>query len=88
MGEFSLQEAERTFLEMLEAVARYKVEKVFFDGRELTGDPKTMERFLYGEFAAESVFKFRDRGVLLPQNSPMFLETQCLTHGGLAKPSQ
>ena len=63
MGEFSLQEAERTFLEMLEAVARYKVEKVFFDGRELTGDPKTMERFYYGEFAADSVFKFRDRGV-------------------------
>jgi hypothetical protein len=63
IGEFSLQEAKRTFLEMLEAVARYKVEKVLFDGRRLTGDPKTMERFYYGEFAADSVFKFRDRGV-------------------------
>jgi hypothetical protein len=63
MGEFSLQEAERTFLEMLEAVARYKVEKVLFDGRRLTGAPDTMERFYYGEFAADSVFKFRDRGV-------------------------
>jgi hypothetical protein len=63
MGEFSLQEAERTFLEMLEAVARYKVEKVLFDGRRLTGAPDTMERFLYGEFAADSVFNFRDRGV-------------------------
>jgi hypothetical protein len=63
MGEFSLQEAERTFLEMLEAVARYKVEKVLFDGRRLTGAPGTMERFYYGEFAADAVFKFRDRGV-------------------------
>jgi hypothetical protein len=63
MGEFSLQEAKRTFLRMLEAVARYEVEKVLFDGRRLTGDPKTMERFYYGEFAADSVFKFRDRGV-------------------------
>jgi hypothetical protein len=62
MGEFSLQEAERTFLEMLEAVARYKVEKVLIDGRRLTGAPETMERFYYGEFAADSVFKFRDRG--------------------------
>ena len=63
MGKFSLEEAKRTFLEMLEAVARYKVEKVLFDGRRLTGDPKIMERFYYGEFAADSVFKFRDRGV-------------------------
>ena len=63
VGEFSLQEAERTFLEMLEAVARYKVEKVLFDGRRLTGAPDTMERFYYGEFAADSVFKFRDRGI-------------------------
>jgi hypothetical protein len=62
-GEFSLQEAERTFLEMLEAVARDKVKKVLFDGRRLTGDPDTMERFYYGEFAADSVFKFRDRGI-------------------------
>jgi hypothetical protein len=61
MGEFSLQEAKRTFLEMLEAVARYKVKKVLFDGRRLTGAPETIERFYYGEFAANSV-KFKDRG--------------------------
>jgi hypothetical protein len=63
MGEFSLQEAKRTFLEMLEAVARYKVKKVLFDGRRLTGAPKTIERFYYGEFAAYSVLNFRDRDV-------------------------
>jgi hypothetical protein len=55
VGEFSLEEAGRTFLEMLEAVARHKVRKVLFDGRGLVGEPKTMERFYYGEFAARAV---------------------------------
>jgi len=55
VGEFSLEEAGRTFLEMLEAVARHNVRKVLFDGRGLVGEPKTMERFYYGEFAARAV---------------------------------
>jgi len=62
-GHFSLSEAKRTFLEMLEAVARHTVKKVLFDGRELTGEPETMERFFYGEFAAKTVRAFADRGV-------------------------
>ena len=53
-GNFSLEEAKRTFLEMLEAVARHKVKKVLFDGRRLTGEPKVMERFYYGEFVAQT----------------------------------
>ena len=64
VGEFSLVEARRTFLEMLEAVARHKVSKVLFDGRELAGEPATMERFYYGEFAARAVAEFADRGML------------------------
>ena len=63
MGEFSLEEAKRTFLELLEAVARHQVKKVLFDGRKLTGDPGTLERFYYGKFAADAVLQFRDRGV-------------------------
>ena len=63
VGEFSLDEAKRTFLEMLEAVARYKVRKVLFDGREITGAPRAMERFNYGEFAAQSIANFETRGV-------------------------
>jgi hypothetical protein len=63
MGDFSLDEAKRTFLEMLEAVERYKVKKVLFDGRRLKGAPEIMERFYYGEFAAASVWKFVARGV-------------------------
>ena len=63
MGEFSLDEAKRTFLEVLEAVAQHKVKKVLFDGRRLTGEPYTMERFYYGEFVAQAVWRFVDRGV-------------------------
>ena len=63
MGNFSLTEAKRTFIEMLEAVARNKVGKVLFDGRGLSGNPGTMERFYYGEFAAKAVAKFTPPGV-------------------------
>ena len=64
VGEFSLGEAKRTFLELLEAVARHKVGKVLFDGRGLAGEPKTIERFFYGEFVARAVAEFADRGML------------------------
>jgi hypothetical protein len=62
-GDFSLEEAQRTFSEILEAVARSKVEKVLFDGRGLAGNPELMERFYYGEFVAETVGKFTADGV-------------------------
>lgn len=55
VGEFSLEEARRTFLEMLEAVARHNVRKVLFDGRGLVGEPRTMERLYYGKFTAQAV---------------------------------
>ena len=61
-GEFSLEEAKRTFLEMLEAARKHQVEKIFFDGRKIVGEPEIMERFFYGKFAAQSVKKFADRG--------------------------
>ena len=51
-GEFSLEEAKRAFLEMLEAIAQYQAEKVLFDGRNLKGEPARIERFFYGYFAA------------------------------------
>jgi hypothetical protein len=62
-GVFSLGEAERTFLEILEAVAQHKMKKVLFDGRRVTGEPKVMERFYYGKFVAQAVAEFADRGV-------------------------
>jgi hypothetical protein len=63
MGDFSLEAAKSTFIEMLEIIATQKVKKIIFDGRELTGEPKTIERFYYGEFAAQAVVEFEDRGV-------------------------
>ena len=62
-GKFSLAEAKRTFVEMLEAVAQNKVGKVLFDGRGLEGSPDFMERFYYGKFAAETVVQFGASGV-------------------------
>jgi hypothetical protein len=57
-GEFSLAEAERTFLEMLEAVARHKAKKILLDGRELQGEPTSIQRFLYGEFVAQAFVSY------------------------------
>jgi hypothetical protein len=48
---------------MLEAVGLHKADKVLFDGRKLTGKPETIERFYYGEFAAQTVANFAERGV-------------------------
>ena len=56
-GEFSLEEAKRSFLEMLGAVAQYQAEKVLFDGRTLKGKPQDLERFNYGEFAAKETVR-------------------------------
>jgi hypothetical protein len=63
MGKFSLEEAKRTFLEILEAIALHKLEKVMVDGRKLTGIPKTMERFYLGVFAAQTVADYAKRGI-------------------------
>src|SRR5215472_8803152 len=51
-GEFSLEEAQRAFLEILGAVAQYKAKTVLIDAREVKGKPELVERFYYGEFAA------------------------------------
>jgi hypothetical protein len=54
-GEFSPDEAERTFVDMLETAARRKLDKVLLDGREVRGEPDVLQRFLYGEFVALTV---------------------------------
>jgi len=54
-GEFSLTEAERTFTELLQAIKETKARTILFDGRELVGNPMIVERFYYGEFAANCV---------------------------------
>lgn len=54
-GEFDLEEAKRTFLEVIDAIDENRSEKVLFDGRDVSGNPTIVERFYYGEFAAEIV---------------------------------
>ena len=73
-GDFSLEEAKRTFVEVLEAVARHQVKKVLFDGRRLKGEPRLMERFYYGEFAAQEVRRFNNVGVSLATQFVYVLE--------------
>ena len=51
-GEFSLEDAKQGFLELLGAVVQYKAETILVDGRDVKGNPKDIERFYYGEFAA------------------------------------
>ena len=61
-GEFSLEEAKLSFLEIVEAIRHHKLGKVLIDGRDVTGTPRLLERFFYGHFAAEAVQGLRDRG--------------------------
>jgi len=66
-GTFSLAEAERTFLQIIEAIELHKRSKVLFDGRDILGVPETMERFYYGEFAAKAALDVIGRGAPVPQ---------------------
>jgi len=66
-GEFSLDEAKRGFIEVLEAVARYEAEKVLIDGRKVTGKPEVIERFYYGVFAAEETSRLGKEHRVFPR---------------------
>jgi hypothetical protein len=68
-GEFSLEEAESTFLDIVGAVSENKSEKVLVDGRELSGDPRKIERFFYGDFAAQM---YRDLIKIITSRAPVF----------------
>ena len=61
-GPFSLSEAKRTFLDILNVVEELRLSKILLDGRQITGNPAIIERFYYGEFVADEVKKMIDRG--------------------------
>lgn len=63
-GPFTLEEAKRTFLEILEAIAQHKMDKVLVDGRAIEGEPTTIQRFIYSEFAAAATRTLRERMAL------------------------
>jgi hypothetical protein len=60
-GEFTLESANRTFLEVLDAVKEHQCKFVLMDGRMVTGNPTIVERYYYGEFASASVNALRPR---------------------------
>jgi len=60
-GVFSLVDAERTFLRILGAIAQHDASKVLVDGRAIEGQPRTVERFYYGQFVANAVTEFCSR---------------------------
>ena len=66
-GEFSLEEVQRAFLEMLGAAAQYKAKTVLFDGRKLKGEPELVERFYYGEFAATETMRLFNEHRICPR---------------------
>ena len=54
-GDFSLAEAESTFLNLLDTLVEHKLSRVLVDGRQLCGHPEMLERFYYGAFVAAAV---------------------------------
>ena len=61
-GSFSLEEAQQNFTAILEDVREHGTEKILIDGREVSGEPATIERFYYGEFVASAVKDLVDAG--------------------------
>jgi hypothetical protein len=52
-GEFSLEDAKQAFLEMLEAVAQHKAEKILFDARNVKGRPRGLGALLLRRIRSE-----------------------------------
>lgn len=61
-GEYSLEEAQSSFLEIIGAVKENKLGSVLIDGRQMTGQPRLLDRFFYGHFVAEAVQDLTNRG--------------------------
>lgn len=60
-GDFTLAEAEATFLDLLDTLVEHNLKKVLVDGRQLLGHPEMLERFYYGVFAADAVSRTVNR---------------------------
>ena len=54
-GSFDLSDAEATFHQILAALVEHNLKKVLVDGRQISGDPESLERFYYGRYVADAV---------------------------------
>ena len=52
-GGFSLKEAKSAFLVLMDTIAENRCGNVLVDGREVTGNIRLLERFLYGEYSSQ-----------------------------------
>jgi len=75
-GEFSLDEATRTFSMALDMMMANDSHRVLFDGRSVVGEPTAVERYYYAAFASDAVNMLRDLGWLYdpPQFAYVLLE--------------
>ena len=64
-GEFSLDEATRTFGMALDMVMANDSRRVLFDGRSIVGEPTAVERYYYAAFASDAVNMLREIGWLV-----------------------
>src|SRR5688572_20022353 len=53
-GEFVLAEANQQFLGLIDQIAENRSNRVLVDGRDVTGAPRAIERYLYSVFAARA----------------------------------
>ena len=94
-GEFSLEEAQRAFLEVLGVVAQYKAKTVLIDARKVKEKPEIWQRFYYGVFAATETMRLFNEHRIFPRfayvvHPPLldpqrFAETVALNRGMIGK---
>ena len=54
-GRFALAAAQRSFVDILDVALQNRVFLILLDGRQVSGEPSTIDRFFYAKFAALSV---------------------------------
>jgi hypothetical protein len=84
-GKFSLKAAQQHFLALLDVIALEQMDHILVDGREVTGKPKMLERFLYGEFVAAAAAQLAERVVLPAPKFAYVLGEQSLDPRRLAE---
>jgi len=63
-GNFSLDEAKKMYVEILEILLDKKLLKLFFNVYKVKGKVTTMDRYHFGEFAALESIKYMGKGLV------------------------
>jgi len=63
-GHFSLDEAKKMYVEILEILLNKKLLKLFFNVYKVKGKVTTMDRYHFGEFAALESIKYMGKGLV------------------------